>query len=1033
MSKTGKFQVLYIEDDIETAELCRAVLGNYDYTVELAYTGKEGLELFQSSEYDAVILDYRLPDVDGLEVAEEILKQAPDISIIFMTARGSEQVAAEAMTLGVAYYVVKDNPNVYSKLLPEIVKKAITRTEEKREIENVQEKLRTSEEIYRSIFENSAEGIISIDSIGVIESFNPHAEAIFGYTAQEVIGENVAILVAEDVRAQHIEYTSQSELNAPRIINHARDLIGQRKNGTNFPMELNVSPMTTNGKQKYIGIMRDITERKEVESTLVQSENRFRDFAESAADRFWETDKNHKYTYMSPPAGAMKRPVEDLIGELPWSVASRRHSSEHDQAIQAAFEAQKPFRNIRNIGTAADGGRRHLALNGVPYYDANGNFAGFRGSTTDETEEIEARLLIEEQEHRFKDLAEAGADRFWETDIDHRFTFFSSPSGNLSYPVEKLIGKRPWEFPERIPAIHWDELTGNFDAHIQFKDFRYTSVSETGSTVHVRMSGTPVFETSGKFKGFRGVVCDETEEVEARKMASATEQQFADAINHLNAGFSLWDSNDILLIANDHIRLIYPEIAHLLVAGNSFTHVMRHLAESGGLDLRGESVDEWIGLAAGYHRQKDENYDIHLNDGRWIQIRKQRLEDGSTLAFHFDITKDKQAQEEVELARQSAENANRAKSDFLSSMSHELRTPMNAILGFGQLLEHNPAHPLSDQQSDHVQQILKGGEHLLNLIDQVLELSKIEAGKIGLSVETVELEPLVQECVAMLVGRASNANIEIANETPDHPLPKLKSDRIRLQQILLNLLSNAVKYNRDGGKVTFSYEHLNDDRLRIMLKDTGHGIPADKQVDLFEPFCRLGREAGEIEGSGIGLTITKQLVELLGGFIDFESTEDEGSKFWIDIPIAKDQLARAGKINSNDISEDEFGKSDDRLRKVLYVEDNPANVHLMEAVIERLPNLELISAHTAELGLDMANDQQPDLIVMDINLPGMDGIEAVKILQTNAKTKLIPVIALTAAAMPQEIARGKNVGFKDYVTKPFQVPELLKSIRENLR
>ena len=388
---------------------------------------------------------------------------------------------------------------------------------------------------------------------------------------------------------------------------------------------------------------------------------------------------------------------------------------------------------------------------------------------------------------------------------------------------------------------------------------------------------------------------------------------------------------------------------------------------------------------------------------------------------------------ELEKAMKAAETANQAKSYFLASMSHELRTPLNAILGFGQLLEMNPDQPLSEKQLGLTRQILKGGEILLELIEQVLELSKIEAGKVSLTIENVNPATVIDDCLKMVKERASDNDVTLVDQTVEADAPMLRTDINRFRQVLLNLLSNAIKYNRPKGSVTITSALAEAGFQRFSVIDTGTGIAKDKQKKLFEPFNRLGLEAGEIEGSGIGLTITSQIIELLGGHIGFESEEGVGSTFWVEIPVSEDQL-------SSNIGEDQkFGSSqiaefdNEQIRTLLYIEDNPPNLKLMEALIDRIPNLTMLSAPDAETGLDVARSQHPDLILMDINLPGMDGVEALENLRSHDRSKSIPVIAISAAAMPHEIARGKKAGFKEYITKPIKVPELLDAINEHLK
>jgi len=380
---------------------------------------------------------------------------------------------------------------------------------------------------------------------------------------------------------------------------------------------------------------------------------------------------------------------------------------------------------------------------------------------------------------------------------------------------------------------------------------------------------------------------------------------------------------------------------------------------------------------------------------------------------------------ELEQSVKAAEKANLAKSEFLSSMSHELRTPLNAILGFTQLIEAGSPPPTPSQQSS-LEQILKGGWYLLDLINEILDLTLIESGKLSLSMEAVSLAEVMLECESMVGPQAEKYGIQLAFPKMVHPY-FLKADHTRLKQVLINLLSNAIKYNRVGGTVTVDCVLKAPDSIRINIHDTGQGLAPEQIAQLFQPFNRLGQEAIVEEGTGIGLVVCKRLVEYLGGRIGVESTVGTGSVFWIELELteAPQPVGIPAEGATATHASVERGAP---LHTLLYVEDNPANLQLVEDIIERRPDIKLLTATNGKQGIDLARALLPDVILMDINLPGISGFTALKMLSDDPVTSMIPVVALSANAMPRDVAKGLEAGFFSYLTKPIKINEFIETL-----
>jgi PAS domain S-box-containing protein len=379
---------------------------------------------------------------------------------------------------------------------------------------------------------------------------------------------------------------------------------------------------------------------------------------------------------------------------------------------------------------------------------------------------------------------------------------------------------------------------------------------------------------------------------------------------------------------------------------------------------------------------------------------------------------------ELKNATFAAEKANRAKSEFLSSMSHELRSPLNAILGFAQLMESgSPAPTIAQRES--IGQILQAGWYLLELINEILDLALIESGRLSLSLEPFSLTDVLRDCQGMVEPQAQRRLISLGFPPINGPC-FVMADRTRVKQVLINLLSNAIKYNRVGGSVEVTCS-ANAERIRVGFRDTGEGLSPEKLTQLFQPFNRLGQEAGAEEGTGIGLVVSKRLIELMGGAIGAESAVGIGSLFWVELNATSRPTYAATATGPGAVPA-AAPQAGARLRTLLCVEDNPANLNLVEKMLARRPDLRMLSARDGIRGIEMARASLPDVILMDINLPGISGIAALKVLAEDPATASIPVIALSANAMPRDIVKGLAAGFFRYLTKPVKINEFMDTL-----
>lgn len=532
-------------------------------------------------------------------------------------------------------------------------------------------------------------------------------------------------------------------------------------------------------------------------------------------------------------------------------------------------------------------------------------------------------------------------------------------------------------------------------------------------------------DETGQVLFYEGVLLDITDRELAEKALKRSEVNLKRILGTSNEGFWFIDNELISTEVNRALCEILKRPAGEIVGKSIYDFVNEENRDifEGQLAKRRQGADGAYEIAL--CRPDNTNVSCLFNATPFFNEKGEKT---GSFAMVTDISDRVKHEKDLYAAKRNAEKANEAKSVFLSSMSHELRTPLNSILGFAQLLGGDEPHCLDTNQRNYIQKILRSGKHLLHLIDEVLDLAKIESGGLELSLEPVNIYTVVEDAINIVKPLAEFKQIEISLDKTDGSM-FVTADPGRLQQVLSNLLSNAVKYNRPEGEVHVSCEEKEGKTIRLTVTDTGPGIEENKLERLFKPFDRLGVEASSIEGAGVGLTITKRLVEFMDGYIDLESELGKGTSFFVDLPQAdapvrgREPLHKQNRLSS--------GTADEEYT-LLYVEDNMQNRQLLEAVLKSKTNLTLITAEDAESGIDMAIHQKPDLILMDLNLPEMNGFEALQKLKECKETKYTPVVALSGDVMPLDIKKAIDAGFVDYITKPFNISKLYQVIGDIL-
>jgi PAS domain S-box-containing protein len=626
----------------------------------------------------------------------------------------------------------------------------------------------------------------------------------------------------------------------------------------------------------------------------------------------------------------------------------------------------------------------------------------------------------------FRRLLETSPDAVIVTDSSGRIVFANEQAERLfGYTPDELVGNTvDMLVPARLRgahATHRERYSAAPRLRPMGSGLALFGQKRNGEEFPVEISLSPV--SVGDDTLLSANIRDITERVTSEAAVRRLQGQLLSAVESIQGAFGLFDDSDRLVLCNSAYRQIMGRPHTGEFVGKTFDELLTASVTAGAFELDASSAESLLTRWRAHHASPAGAIDVRTPGGESLRVVERKTAEGGVVATIWNVTCEVSHEDELRDARARAEAASAAKTEFLASMSHELRTPLNAILGFAQLLRRDKKTPLSSRQLERVEHVLAGGEHLLRLIDDVLDLSRIDAGRVLISLEPVAVANVLEEVKDTLGSLAAKSEISMSIAPPDLETLEVVADRTRFKQVLLNYGSNAIKYGRNGGRVAFAVQRKGSS-ARISVTDDGMGIALDKQAVVFQPFQRAGQETGPIEGTGIGLVISKRLAELMHGQVGFESEPGRGSCFWIDLPL-NPSAPRASAVAAQTTSREPGAGRGDRPRQVVvYIEDNPSNIAFMADLLDELGHVELLTAPNAELGIELVRARRPDAVIMDINLPTMSGFEATRRLASWPETRDIPVVALSAAALLRDAARAGGAGFHRYLTKPVKVDEL---------
>ncbi|TRW89704.1 PAS domain S-box protein [Candidatus Methylobacter oryzae] len=1022
------FRVLLVDNDDEQHTAYGLTLRQAGMTVTATGDPFQVPEILESFAAEVLVLDMLMPECSGPELAiilrdDERYAQIP---IVYLAAETHISGQFQALNCSGDHFLSKPvNPRY-------LVTAIASHARRFRQTQVRKESMRTT--LYERERQQQALDVHAIvtvtDKFGTLIYVNDRFCLTSGYSRDELLGRNHRIIKSGE-HPPEFYLDMWSTIAGGNI--WRGEVCNRRKNGSLYWVETSIVPFLDNTglPYQYVSIRTEITHIKEAELRLRLLE-RAVEASTSSISMADATKPDMPLIYVNPAFEHITGYDRDeVLGRncrlLQGKDVDQPGLNEIRKALREGRAGEARVHNYRKDGTPFWNDLRI-----APVHDEQGRLSHFIGISDDVTERRKATNALRKSEERLRLSQHYANIGTWDWNIQTGKIICSERIGSMfGYPDVK----RKASFKHFLNGVYPDDRKRVLDAidaclqqGVEY-NIEHRCVWPDGTVRWLLERGDVARDENGVALHMLGVMQDITERklVEIKSLnQQARLVIFKHIIENVADGVITIDPTGIVRFFNPAAEKLFgysaPEIVDrnvsLLLPEPYRSEYARYLNLHNGsqpasiivkkLELSGQHKDGAI-------------FPMEL------AISLMEIDDDKHFVVILrDISERKQYEQEIIAARDEAERANNAKSEFLSSMSHELRTPMNAILGFGQLLEIDVG--LNEDQADYVSEILKAGRHLLELINEVLDLAKIESGNINLSLEPLSCLELITECLTLIGPLAQARGIAINNDVVGDCL--VRADRTRLKQVLINLLSNAVKYNRPQGTVLIQAD-VQDDRIRLKVSDTGYGIPVARWREIFQPFSRLGAEDADIEGTGIGLTISSRLMKMMGGTIGMESEEDQGSTFWIELPKAASEPG----IRNNDVEQaivSEPVSGGEYRHTLLYIEDNPANLRLIEKIFSRHSQFRLLAAATPELGLELVSAYHPNLILLDINLPGMDGYQVLSVLHSLNPVKKIPVIGISANATAHDVERAMAAGFDEYMTKPVDVSQLLESVNRLL-